>query len=44
METALKDNAKILITNKGVTPTLLIGDLFSGKGKDNDGISIKENK
>ncbi len=42
METTMKDNSKIIITNKGVTPNLLIGDLFSGKGPDRDGITLKE--
>ena len=27
VETSLKDNAKIIVTDKGVTPTLLLGDL-----------------
>ncbi|MEW5868551.1 MAG: SPFH domain-containing protein [Chloroflexota bacterium] len=27
VETALKDNAKIIVTDKGITPTLLVGDM-----------------
>jgi regulator of protease activity HflC (stomatin/prohibitin superfamily) len=42
MEATMRDNSKIIITNKGITPNLLIGDLFSGKGTDRDGITLKE--
>jgi len=44
MEATMKDNSKIIITNKGVTPNLLIGDLFSGKGPDKKGITLKEDE
>jgi hypothetical protein len=42
MEATMKNNSKIIITNKGVTPNLLIGDLFSGKGADKGGITLKD--
>jgi regulator of protease activity HflC (stomatin/prohibitin superfamily) len=37
VETSLKDNAKIVISDKGINPTLLLGDLplkAAGKGSD----------
>ena len=27
VETSLKDNAKVILTDKGITPTLLLGEL-----------------
>jgi regulator of protease activity HflC (stomatin/prohibitin superfamily) len=44
MEATMKNNSKIIITNKGVTPNLLIGDLFSGKGSDKGGITLKDDE
>ena len=35
-ETALKDNAKVVLTDKGITPTLLLGSLPISAAKDKD--------